>query len=91
MCNAPPPPNQSSGCPSTEEAWPQGGPPGALDAMTPLATYKLPTFLCQQSCDQNSLCTAFVMDAAQANCGLLQNPNVASRLCPTYWKVNGGA
>ena len=58
--------------------------------MAALATYKLPTFLCQQSCDQNSLCTAFVMDAAQANCVLLQNENDPAIPRTAYWKVTSG-
>jgi len=41
-----------------------------FDAPSAMATFKLPPFLCQQSCDQNTACMMFTTNAAGDTCWL---------------------
>jgi len=51
-------------------------------AAAALGSFKLPPFLCQQSCDHNEKCQAFTVDAAGNNCWLSYYPTDVSN---TYY------
>ena len=40
----------------------------ATDTWQLIATYELPSFVCEQSCDKNPACTAYAVDKSQQHC-----------------------
>ena len=40
----------------------------ATDTWQLIATYELPAFVCEQSCDKNPACTAYAVDKSQQHC-----------------------
>lgn len=46
---------------------------GLNDGIDPIATYKLPPFLCEQACDKNPACTIFTVDEVGQTCWLSKN------------------
>ena len=60
-----------------------------FDSPTAISSFKLPPFLCEQSCDKDPTCTMFTVDKAGANCWLSKHSsNMGINL---YIKMPDGA